>query len=142
MCRVAIEVTVQAPSTLGQAAAGLRICHAAHSSAGHGLATSATDPGTASLVKSRPGPSWAGHFYVTLPVPHAGVIARVPVESSHLASVGHDGDALLEIEFTDGSVYESYGVPASVYHGLLGAASRGKYFEAHVRGRFDYRRVA
>jgi len=64
------------------------------------------------------------------------------VVSTHLASVGHDGEALLAIEFTDGSVYEYYGVPREVYLGLVNAGSKGKYFEAHVRGRFAYERVA
>jgi len=71
-----------------------------------------------------------------------GDIARVPVVSRHLASVGHDGGTRLQVEFNDGSVYDYYGVPASVYRGLLGAGSKGKYLDAHVKGRFDYERVA
>jgi len=66
------------------------------------------------------------------------VIARVPARSSRLASVGHDGGALPEIELTDGSACDYRGAPRDVHLGLLGAGSKGKHFEAHARGKLAY----
>jgi len=82
----------------------------------------------------------APHLYCP-PRGRAGVIARVPVESSHLASVGHDGGAMLETELTDGSVYDYHGVPRDVCLGLLGAGSKGKHLGAHARGKLAYEGV-
>jgi hypothetical protein len=67
---------------------------------------------------------------------------RQRVSSSNIASVGYDADAaILEIEFNDGSVYEYYDVPESVYDGLMAASSHGKYFHGHIRDVYRFRRI-
>lgn len=67
---------------------------------------------------------------------------RTPVTSSNLCSVGYDEDGqVLEIEFRNGGVYQYYSVPRSIYEGLMNAASHGKYFHAHIRDVFTYRRI-
>lgn len=68
---------------------------------------------------------------------------RMFVSSSNLASVGYDADQrILEIEFLNRSVYQYYGVPESLYRGLMNASSHGSYFDSYIkRGGFSYRRI-
>jgi hypothetical protein len=67
---------------------------------------------------------------------------RQPVSSSNLSSVGYDAESqTLEIEFHSGAVYQYYGVPKSVYIGLMQAASQGSYFHRHIRSQYEYRQV-
>jgi len=67
---------------------------------------------------------------------------RIPVDSSNLASVGYNmWSGVLEIEFHGGRVYEYYGVPFDIYWGLMNAESHGKFFHAHIRNSFRYRRI-
>jgi hypothetical protein len=67
---------------------------------------------------------------------------RVRVRSSELRSVGYDPLAVvLEVEFVAGGVYQYSGVSAETVLALLEAESIGRYFNAHVRGRYDYRKV-
>jgi len=68
-------------------------------------------------------------------------IVRHPVVSSSIASIGYlEEPATLEIEFRGGAVYRYFGVPASVYRGLDGADSIGRYFNERVRPRFEFGR--
>lgn len=68
---------------------------------------------------------------------------RIPVQSSNLASVGYDpATATLEVEFLNGSVYQYFGVPESVYEGLLNAPSKGSYLDQHVKkAGYSYNRI-
>jgi len=67
---------------------------------------------------------------------------RITVSSSNLRSVGYDeATQTLEIEFHSGGVYQYSSVPRSVYEGLMGASSHGKYFHAHIKGVYPYRRI-
>lgn len=67
---------------------------------------------------------------------------RQPVTSSNLRTVGYDlSQQILEVEFHHGGVYQYFGVPVSVYHGLVGAASKGRYLHAFVKGAYFYRKV-
>jgi hypothetical protein len=64
------------------------------------------------------------------------------VESSTLATVAYDeARELLQLAFRSRTVYEYSGVPAAVHQALLGAPSKGKYFNHAIRGRFPYRLV-
>lgn len=59
---------------------------------------------------------------------------RIPVSSSNLASVGYDAsNAVLEIEFNHGGVYQYFGVSEEIYHGLMSAGSHGSYFDQFVK---------
>ena len=61
-------------------------------------------------------------------------MGRVRVSSSNLASVGYEAaSAVLEVEFNNGSVYRYSGVPEHVYKGLMDAASKGGFFDRHVK---------
>lgn len=68
---------------------------------------------------------------------------REPVQSSALASIGYDAETrTLEVEFSSGTVYRYFRVPATVAEGLCKAQSRGRYFDQVVRGAgYEYYRV-
>ena len=67
---------------------------------------------------------------------------RVFVESSTLGSAGHDPkSAVLELQFRNGAVYHYFLVPQRVYRDLLGAPSKGGYFNQNIRGRYPYQRI-
>ena len=66
----------------------------------------------------------------------------IPVSSSNLDSVGYDSlTGKLYIRFNSGGLYEYDKVPYSVYEGLMHAASHGRYFHAHIKGIYAYRRI-
>lgn len=65
-------------------------------------------------------------------------IPLIPVESSQLEAVGHDGESnTLAIQFKSktgpGSTYHYSNVPPKVFEGLLGAESAGKFFGEHIK---------
>lgn len=64
------------------------------------------------------------------------------VESATLSTVGYDEtQELLQLEFGGRAVYLYFGVPAAVYEALLGASSKGRYFNGSIRGRYPYRQI-
>jgi hypothetical protein len=67
---------------------------------------------------------------------------RIPVTSSSIASAGYLAEeSTLEVEYRNGSVYQYFAVPKSVFDSLLGAKSRGKFISERIRGHYPYRRV-
>lgn len=67
---------------------------------------------------------------------------RVPVTSSNVASVGFDPESgTLEVEFHNGSIYQYFDVPETVYDGLVNADSVGGFLAAEVKGTYRYSRV-
>ena len=69
-------------------------------------------------------------------------MVRKSVISSNLKSVGYDSfQMVLEIEFLEGSVYQYYGAPQSVYASLMSASSHGMYFHADIRNNYRYSQV-
>ena len=68
---------------------------------------------------------------------------RTSVSSSNLSSVGYDADTqTLEIEFLNGTIYQYFNVPPSVYDGLMKANSHGKYFHSNIReAGYSYRKM-
>lgn len=64
------------------------------------------------------------------------------VESTTLATVAYDESRkLLQLEFCSQAVYLYFGVPSAVHQALLGAPSKGRYFNQTIRGRFPFRLV-
>ena len=64
------------------------------------------------------------------------------VASTTLVTVAYDEtQELLQLEFCSQTVYLYSGVPAAVHQALLGAPSKGRYFNQTIRGRFPYRLV-
>ncbi len=67
---------------------------------------------------------------------------RTPVESSSIASAGYSAEtSTLEVEYRNGTVYQYFAVPRSIFDSLLGAESKGAFVSGRIRGRYPYRRV-
>jgi KTSC domain-containing protein len=68
---------------------------------------------------------------------------RLAVQSSSLAAVGYDDESsTLEIEFLNGATYQYFGVPESVFDGLMNASSKGSFLDQHVKkAGYSYTRV-
>ena len=61
--------------------------------------------------------------------------------SSSLVSAGYlAADELLELRFRSGALYQYLKVPRAVHVALVSAASKGRYFNESIRGRFEFRR--
>jgi len=66
------------------------------------------------------------------------VMDRISVRSSNIRSVGFEASSLtLEVEFNSGSVYQYLNVPESEYEGLMNAASKGRYLNRNIKGRYE-----
>jgi KTSC domain len=64
------------------------------------------------------------------------------VASTTLSTIAYDGIRnLLQLEFRSRAVYHYFGVPVSVHEALLGAPSKGSYFNQAIRGRYPFARV-
>ena len=61
---------------------------------------------------------------------------RVPVQSSMIREIGHEGD-VLEVMFANGSVKQFAGVPRGLYREMLTAESIGTFFNRRIRGHYD-----
>ena len=65
-------------------------------------------------------------------------IEMTGIESSNLARVGYDADTLrLVVEFGIGSRYIYFGVKENVYQSFMAADSKGRFFHAHIRGKYN-----
>ncbi|HLQ51230.1 MAG TPA: KTSC domain-containing protein [Terriglobales bacterium] len=72
---------------------------------------------------------------------------RLPVDSSAIRSVGYDAKSrILEIEFTNGSVYDYYDVPHQIYQEFCEADSMGAFVNFRIKPNFQcnevYKRTA
>ena len=66
-------------------------------------------------------------------------IARKPVKSSNVVSIGYDDSSkVLQVEFYGRSIYQYYNVPAFIYFELMQSISKGKYLNQKVFGFFRY----
>lgn len=58
----------------------------------------------------------------------------IPVHSSDIAAVDYNEvDHILYLHFHSGGRYKYFNVPVAIFHGLLSAASKGKYFHTYIR---------
>lgn len=79
--------------------------------------------------------------------PNFAVADQLPtirqIESSSVDAIGYDpGSGKLYVRFVgSGRAYVYYGVPASVYDAFMAADSKGRFVNAHVKGRYEYRRL-
>jgi hypothetical protein len=56
--------------------------------------------------------------------------------------VGYDEESeTLEVEFKNGTLYQYFDVPKSIFIGLIGADSVGGYLAENVKGVFRYSRA-
>jgi hypothetical protein len=64
-------------------------------------------------------------------------------ESTTLATVAYDeASKVLQLEFCSRAVYLYFDVSPAMHQALLGTASKGRYFNQAIRGRFPYQRVS
>lgn len=64
------------------------------------------------------------------------------VASSNLHGVDYEPwSGTLTITFCNGSIYEYYDVPASVFEGLLATDSPGRFHHARIKNNYSYRRI-
>ena len=61
------------------------------------------------------------------------------LESSVVRAAGYT--YVLEIEFQSGRIYQYFDVPETIYTAFLESDSKGRYFNAHIRGKFPYREI-
>lgn len=74
----------------------------------------------------------------------SGTLLQQPtiLRSSNLQSADYDAASqTLTVGFRGGGVYEYYGVPETIFSGLLHAASAGRYLHRWIRTRYRYRRI-
>jgi hypothetical protein len=64
------------------------------------------------------------------------VMSMIPVNSSAIRAVGYVGYVLAVQFHTSDTVYEHFGVPYSVYEGLMQADSMGAFYNQQIRGRY------
>lgn len=65
------------------------------------------------------------------------------LNSSNLYSADYEPwRGTFTIAFRSGGVYEYYGVPASVYAGLLRADSPGRFHHQYIKHHYSYRHLA
>ena len=61
-------------------------------------------------------------------------IARQPVQSTAIAKAGYSKRRhILEIEFVSGAVYRYFDVPLSVYHDLMSAESKARFYDSNIK---------
>ena len=65
----------------------------------------------------------------------------LPLDSSLLASMRYSSPATLDLRLRNGATYRYFTVPRHVADGLAAAASKGAYFNRHIKGRFPYQRL-
>ncbi|MEP7219380.1 MAG: KTSC domain-containing protein [Bacteroidota bacterium] len=64
------------------------------------------------------------------------------VRSSAIHAIGYDaGERMMEVIFTGGGIYQFSNVPPHVFAGFRAAASKGNYFQDHIRGHFRHQRL-
>jgi len=67
---------------------------------------------------------------------------RISVVSSNIKSIGYDPQSqILEIEFSDGGVYDYHGVLPATYQDFLKSESYGKFFHTNIKKNFEFKRV-
>jgi len=67
---------------------------------------------------------------------------RKRVNANNIRSVGYDpGKQVLEVEFSNGSVYAYTGVSPEVHRRLMAAPSPGSFFDDRIAEEYSSRRV-
>lgn len=67
---------------------------------------------------------------------------RCSLDSSAVRSAGYDEDRqVLELEFSNGRVYQYDAVPGAVYNWLLRTPNKGGYVNRMINGRYPHRDI-
>ena len=82
-------------------------------------------------------------FTLTGNPPQGFTMERHPIKSRAIRSMGYDPDLLmLEIEFTNGGLYQYYRVPSSTYQELCAADSKGTFVNQSIKPHFQCREIS
>ncbi len=69
-------------------------------------------------------------------------MTREPVTSSSIKSIGYDpASHLLEVEMSNGDVYQYFNVAPQVHRDLANAGSIGQYFAYYIKTTYRWRKV-
>lgn len=68
------------------------------------------------------------------------VVLMEEVNSSNLRKVGHDNHDLF-LEYSSGALYKYSDVPRSLYEELLTSESKGKFVNACIKGKYEFKRL-
>lgn len=64
------------------------------------------------------------------------------VDSTAISEIDYDAErAKLLVRFMSGERYVYVGVPGEVHRSFLEAASKGRFFQLHVRDRYPFNRL-
>jgi lysyl-tRNA synthetase class 2 len=64
------------------------------------------------------------------------------VESAAISEIDYDaGRAKLLVRFVSGERYVYVGVPGEVHRSFLDAESKGRFFQAEIRGQYPFNKV-
>ena len=67
---------------------------------------------------------------------------RKAVNSTDIESIGYDKMAkTLEVAFHSGGLYQYLLVPSQVHAALMTATSHGTYFHAHIKDKYNCRKL-
>ena len=62
--------------------------------------------------------------------------------SSQIVSIGYNANTrTLRIEFKNKSYYDYSDVPPELFQQLMASPSKGKFFHATIKGKFEYRKI-
>lgn len=74
-------------------------------------------------------------------MPQKSAVTMIPVKSSTIKAIGHDGTDL-HVEFVHGGKYTFHNVPAKLFNEMLKAPSVGKYFHGRIKGQHKFSKGA
>jgi hypothetical protein len=64
---------------------------------------------------------------------------RQYIDSPEITSAGYDVEtSVMEIAFTNGTVFQYLDVPAEIYEGLMRSATPGKFFAQSIKNKFKF----
>ena len=67
---------------------------------------------------------------------------RQSVSSSNIVSIGYEeASETLEVEFTNGRIYQYYNVPAFMFEQMTTATSVGQFFNANIKNAYSCSQV-
>lgn len=67
---------------------------------------------------------------------------RMSVPSTNVASIGYDASTqTLEVEFTNGSIYQYFNCGKELYHQFMTAPSKGQFLNAYIKNAYPYSRI-
>jgi len=52
-----------------------------------------------------------------------------------------DSTHVLRVIFVSGKIYDYKNVPTGIYQAMKSAASKGKYFNKHIKGNYEFEKI-